>query len=134
MAENVKTIKRVLIAGNAVILTSNLKTDDIKKLNKYAEKTLCLIDPETKDEIFRITTGSTGSVNKYGITFSETNAEGNAQITIMLPDNITNKKEYVKETYFDIMNKLTQLENNAIKANKNINTILETFANTIEEV
>mgnify|MGYP007037131039 CR=1 FL=1 len=54
--KNVNTTKLIRIVGNAIVLTSNLKLDTIKKMEKYNNNALCLVevDKDMKAEIEEI--------------------------------------------------------------------------------
>jgi hypothetical protein len=110
--EEVKETKRIKIAGNAIVLTSKLKLDTIKKLEKYVPNALVLVSTEKDEEteIFRIATGKVGSVSKYGISFATADKNGFATITTNIPEDVTDKKEYVKDNYATILLMLKDIE------------------------
>ena len=110
--EEIKETKRIKIAGNAIVLTSKIKFDTIKKLEKYVPNALVLVstNEEEQKEVFRIATGKTGSISKYGIVFATANKDGFATITTNIPEEITEKKEYVKDNYALILAMLKDIE------------------------
>lgn len=79
---------KATVVGSAVVITSNVKLEDIKTVKKYDPDKLVLMGGEENKEpvfAFGITDGP-GKVNKFGMEFSATpNAEGKAIVTLMLP-------------------------------------------------
>ena len=76
---------KVTVIGEAVVVTSDLKLEDIETAKKYRPEALKLF--KDKEQIFEIDTSdrSSGSINKYGATFSKTtDAEGHATITLQV--------------------------------------------------
>lgn len=110
--EEVKVTKRIKIAGNAIVLTSKLKLDTIKKLEKYVPGALVLVSTEDNEEreIFRIATGKTGSISKYGVSFATADKDGFATITTNIPEDVTDKKVYVKDNFATILLMLKDIE------------------------
>lgn len=87
--------------GDAAVLTADFSYADLQKLAKYNPKALVEVDPETKDEIFRIAVGSNGSLSRAGIVFTGANDQGNATCTLSMPANLSNEKktEYIQEKF-----------------------------------
>lgn len=113
MAEKEKETKRIRIAGNAFVLTSKLSLDTIKKMEKLDNNALCLVEEDNEGcdrEVFRIQSGKIGSVSKYGIVFTEANANGKATVTQLLPEGVTDKKAYIKENLGTVIFMLEDLE------------------------
>lgn len=112
LSKEVKETKRIKIAGNAVVLTSKLKFDTIKKLEKYVPGALVLVSTEDNEEreIFRVATGKTGSISKYGISFATADKDGFATITTNIPEDVTDKKVYVKDNFATILLMLKDIE------------------------
>lgn len=109
------TPKLTLINDSILILTSNLKLEDIKKLEKTDKGALTLAETDSdgyETELFKIATGPAGNITKYGITFDSQNKDGYACATIILPklENITTK-EYIKTELYSVFLYLTRLEN-----------------------
>ena len=107
-----KVPTRVKIVGNALVLTSTLKFETIQKMEKYNRDALCLstFKNDEEIEIFRIGTGKTSSINKYGITFMEANKNGLATATVLLPEGVTNKREYIKDNFATALFMLSDVE------------------------
>jgi len=79
---------KITIAGEACVVTSTMKVEDIRTIQKYRPDALILKGGEDGSEpIFRIglTDDSTGCINRYGAEFySETHdAEGRATMTLI---------------------------------------------------
>lgn len=112
LSKEVKETKRIKIAGNAVVLTSKLKLDTIKKLEKYVPNALVLVSTEDNEEreIFRVATGKTGSISKYGVSFATADKDGFATITTNIPEDVTDKKVYVKDNFATILLMLKDIE------------------------
>ncbi len=107
-----KNEKRIRIAGNALIITSKVKFDTIKKLEKYNNDALVLCEQDNDEikEVFRISTGNSSSISKYGVTFMEADKNGYAVATILFPENVKDKKEYVKDNFGTALFMLEDLE------------------------
>lgn len=125
----------IKILGNAAVLTSTLKVEDINKLARFKPEALKIINKETKDEIFAISFGhklSIGykpSITSHGVSFTDKTEDGYAQTTITLPSGFENdedKIEYVKSQYGYILLNLNELEDQAQKA---LNVTAAEFAN-----
>ena len=135
--ETKKEIKRIKIAGNAYVLTSKLSLDTIKKMEKLDKDALCLVEADGEgctNEIFRIESGKIGSVSKYGIVFAEADADGNATVTQLLPEGITDKKTYIKENLAQIIFMLTDLEDLAATRCAELQAAYDELDKDIEEV
>ena len=66
---------KITIAGEAIVVTSSLKLEDIKKVEKYRPKALYLMGGEDgKEPIFRVSAPKRGegSINKVGAEFVDT--------------------------------------------------------------
>lgn len=106
---------KLKISGNAIVLTSELKLDTIKKMEKYNPDALVIFN-ETKDgdreEVFKIGSGAVSGISRFGITFAETNKAGLAVATILLPETVAvgDKKQFVKENFANALFFLQDLE------------------------
>lgn len=108
-----KRTPRVRIMGGAFVITSKLKFEDIKRVEKLSNKSLCLVEVEDEDcitEVFRIATGAVASFSKYGITYNEANTDGYAIATATFPADVKDKKEFVKEYLAEAILMLDELE------------------------
>lgn len=103
----------ITIAGNAVIITSSMKLEDIKTVEKYRPKALVLMGGEDgKEPVFKVGTGCAGSVNRYGITFADaTRGENGGFATITLTEEFCgDPAEFVAEKYGVAIANLNALE------------------------
>ena len=109
---------KIKILGTAAVLVSDVKTSTLETLKKYKPAALKLIDPETRDESFAVTTGKTSSISKHGVCFTNTNEDGYAEVTIELPVAIENneKKQYVADNYGYTLLNLNSIERQITKA------------------
>lgn len=101
--------------GEAAVLFSLIKLDQLKALLKYIPSAATLTDEETKEELFRIGIADSGlgTVNKYGISFSPTPSEdGDAQVTLTLPDEHGDIKDYLEDHYAEAILNLQKIESN----------------------
>ena len=128
--------KKIKIAGNAIVLTSTLKFETIQKMEKLDKNSLCLVEVKNdeENEVFRIATGKQGSISKYGIVFSEANKNGYATATVLLPENVTDKKGYIKENFMTTLIMLNQLEEVVATHCAELETMYENLENEIEEI
>ena len=106
---------KVVVAGEAVVITSSLKLEDIKNIAKYRPGELTLKGGENgKEPIFAIgvTTGA-GSINQNGASFGREASDGSTLATITMiaegqkPGNI---KEWVADTLGGALVNLNALE------------------------
>lgn len=92
---------KVTVAGDAMVVTSAIKFDDLKTVEKYRPEALTLKGgKDGKEDIFKVgTTKGAGSINTYGVSFKESRGDGHfAQITVMLP-SVDDVKEYISDKY-----------------------------------
>ena len=106
---------RINVIAKAVVVTSTLKIDEIKMVKKYRPEALTLFEGEgdKKEPVFCIgLTRGAGEINQYGASFSEnTLGDGKeAQVTMILPDGISDVKEYVSDAIGRAVIKLNKLE------------------------
>lgn len=106
---------KIVVNGAAVVITSTLKVEDIKTVQKYRPDSLTLYKGEGKDKtpVFRAgLTGSYGTIGNCGVSFGGTNADGYAVATLLLPDNLPADKvaEYVSDNVGVHVLKLNELE------------------------
>ena len=108
----------VKIVGDAVVITSALKLEDIKLVQKTFPKKLSLYEEDETGKMnpyFRVEVG-TGEVrptdvSQYGITFRKESREGGfAQITCKIPAGEGDPKELVAEAFGGPLMSLCALE------------------------
>ena len=128
--------KKIKIAGNAVVLTSKLKFATIQKMEKYNPAALVLVETRKDEdvEVFRIATGKIGSISKYGVVFSEADKDGYAIATVLLPENVEKKKEYIKDNFATVLFMLADLEDSVTTACAELEAAYAKLDDDIEEV
>lgn len=95
---------KVNIVGEAVVITSSMKLEDLVKVKKYRPDALVLKGGEDgKEPVFRIgvNENGTGCINQYGAEFSSAShdAEKLATITIIADKDVEN----IRETVADVL-------------------------------
>ena len=105
------------LVGDALVITSALKTAEIATLSKYQPKALSVFetadDGQTKVEAFRVSVGN-GGVNDYGITFNGTSRDGNGFATLTIKfggsDNPETAKKEIAAQYGGAIAYLNKVE------------------------
>lgn len=104
----------ISILGEAAVLISMFQMENLKTILKYKPSALVIQDEETKEETFRvnIAKAGAGTMNRYGISFSPTpDKNGWAQVTVSLPEEHGDPKDYIEDTYGETILNLKKLEN-----------------------
>lgn len=105
---------KIVIAGDAVVLTSELKLEDIKTIEKYRPEALVLKGGEDgKEPLFRLgTTDGPCKISQYGAEFSnETRDETKrAMMTLFIKGDSENIKEVVADKFGSCVAMLNKLE------------------------
>ena len=88
------------VIGNALVVTSALKREDLETVAKYRPEAMTAYEGEgdAKTPVFKVslTDRDAGSIGKYGITFGPTtDADGKARMTIVIAD--FEKQELIDE-------------------------------------
>lgn len=102
-AENAADEATALITGSAMIITSTATPEQIKMLKKYRPSALKLYEGEgaAKKEVFMVDIQSNepGVISKYGAVFStRTDKNGKATITMDIPTDVEDVKEWAADT------------------------------------
>lgn len=103
----------IVIAGDAVVVKSNLSLEDIKTIKKYQPKALTLMGGEDgKEPIFAVSVSAdAGDINIHGASFGRADAEGKATITMVMPGVPTDKaKDWVADRLGVAITNLNALE------------------------
>lgn len=107
---------QVKIAGDAIVVTSALKLEDIKKLEKYRKGALTLMGgKDNKEPIFAIgSTSGAGSINANGASFGRATRDDDkyATITMVIPESAAGGdiKAYVADLLGEALTNLDALE------------------------
>ena len=105
----------IKIVGDACVITSGLKLEEIKLVNDTYPKYLTLFEEEDgkKNPVFKlaVATGK-GSISEFGISFGRTtnDGEGYAQLTVSVPEGAGDVKERVAKAYGTAMMHLNIIE------------------------
>ena len=107
---------RIYITGAAAVLVSGVKLEDWKKADKYAPESLKIVN-DKGDPVFRIVVDEGGgTVNEYGICWgSYTSEDGYATVTVLLDDDIEDKKAAVMDIMGSAILDLTEIEKGMFK-------------------
>lgn len=107
-------MSKIKIAGNAVIVESDLALEDIKTVKKYRPSVLVLNEEVdgVKEPVFAIdVAGNTmGSLDCYGAVFGGSTEEGNALITMIVGGEAANIKKWVGENLTGAIMNLNKIE------------------------
>lgn len=92
---------KIIIAGDAVVITSSMKFEDLLTIKKYQPDALTLFGGEEgKDPIFKVdvTTGA-GSINQFGASFAKATRDDEklATLTMSIIDATDDVKEWVAD-------------------------------------
>lgn len=87
---------KITIAGNSYVVTSEISMEDLETVKKFRPSALALVDPETKEALFKVGIG-VSSLSDYGVSFGGiSNDESKlATATLPIPADVENAKEYV---------------------------------------
>lgn len=94
---------KINVLGQAVVITSGMKLEALKKLKKYRPDALVLKGGDDgKEPVFRIgvTSDDAGSINEYSAVFGgETHDDAKlATITLAIPEGVEDVRNFVAET------------------------------------
>lgn len=95
---------KIVIAGDAIVVTSSKSLKALKTLEEYHPNALRLVETDDngkKVEVFRVETAvSNGSINTNGATFASCTHDeaGLATITMPIPAGIENVVDYAAKT------------------------------------
>jgi hypothetical protein len=130
-------MSKTKIVGNAVVITSDLKAEEILKVKKFTKSGLKLKD-EKGNEIFAIdyTPGGCSSISEHGIIYAETNAEGYAQISLLISEDVKpeDRMAVILDKYAIALGNLNTLETCIREAATGLNATIETIKEGIEVV
>ena len=108
---------KITIAGEAVVVTSSCKLEDLKQVAKYRPEALTLFGGEDgKEPIFRVAVveHGAGSIGKYGAEFSTHTHDDEklASVTLVFPDGFSGGdiKECVSDQLGSAILNLNKLE------------------------
>ena len=100
------------ISGASAVLVSDVALSDWERVEKFNPEEMVILDEE-KEPIFKVKVASEGpgSVNEYGVTFGAyTNEGGKATVTVLLDEEIDDKREAVREIMGTALLTLNEIE------------------------
>ena len=105
---------KITVAGKAIVLTSSLKREDIKLIEKHRPEALTIYSTsdDGKEPVFMLRAGEKDSINEFGISFAgETHDEKLASLTAFFPfEENENIRETVADMFGTAVKHLEQLE------------------------
>ena len=115
---------KILVAGNAVVITSAVKFKDLEVVTKYRPEALTLYGGEDgKTPIFAVAIGK-GEISQYGISFSDETRDNDKFATLTLANCldgvVENVADYVADKYGAAITYLNEIE--------------ETIPNVLEDI
>ena len=126
-------MSKVICVGNAVVLVSSMKFEDILKIKKYRPDALTVKD-EDGNQVYAITaTCGNGAIGKYGAEFGGKphDEDGFATIT-MLTDADGDIKEYLVDTLGAAIKHINDIESKAADVIAEIDADRAAIAEAIE--
>lgn len=122
---------QIVIAGDAAVITSSLKLEDIRTVEKYRPKELVLYGGEDgKEPVYAVgSTNGAGNINAVGASFGRETRDDRklATITMVIPSNVADAKEFIADSLGAAVINLNKLE-------QKIPAVLEEIANEKAEV
>ena len=103
---------KLVIAGAAAVLTSDVKLEDWKRIQEMSGESLTLVD-EDDEPFFKVSVGEgPGAASEYGIEFADetTNQDGKATVTVLLDPTAEDKVGLVKKKIGPALLNLIELE------------------------
>ena len=127
---------KAVINGASCVITSALKPEQILRYKKYHPEALTLVD-EDDEPVFAVDYDpeGPGSLNGFGAVFGcTTNAEGFAQITVMVDPTNEDKKALIADQFGRALLHLSDLETQLIEKIGELDAEEENILSNIEEM
>lgn len=100
----------IKVIGDAMIVTSAIKMEDIKLLQRLDADGLIARDKDD-EPVYAVFTGDLGFMEDTGIRFTGADSNGFATVTILLPPaSQTEREEFIKEKYAMAITALQTME------------------------
>ena len=121
------------IAGNSFCITSAISMADLETVKKYRPSALAIVEPETKETLFKVGLGS-NSVTDYGVSFGgvSNDEEKLATATLPIPHDVEDAKEYVLDKAGLALVNLGKIEDGITAALSEIRTERNTIGENIK--
>ena len=114
---------KINIAGSSIVLKSAVTLEALKKLTKYRPAALDLRDDKEK-LLFKVGVAAEGkgSISDKAVYFAPvTHAEGGfATITLDIPANVKDAKDYAADLLANVFTQLTAMEKTILEASKSV--------------
>lgn len=106
---------RINVTGRALVITSEVKLDDWKSVQKYRGEALKLKEKDedgNKKEVFRVMVDESGmgSVSNFGLCWGAADASGKATVTKLIPDNVEDVESYIVDTFGSVVMNVNKIE------------------------
>lgn len=121
-------MKAIKITNQNLQITSDIKLEDLKKLQAVAPEALILFKKETP--IFRVAAGDCECLSPAGIVFNDATADGSATLIVAREGEIT--REMVMEELGDVFFKLQEVEDQVNGVLESINSKFDRIYSDVE--
>lgn len=106
---------KINVVGRAMVVTSAVKLEDWKSVQKYRASALKLIEKDedgNKKEIFRVMVDESGmgSVSNFGLVWGAADASGKATVTKLIPDCVDDVETYIVDTFGAALMNVNKIE------------------------
>ena len=106
---------KVIIAGDAIVIKSGKKLEQLKTLEKYNPKSLKLFETDedgNKEQVFEVGTGLYADVGQFGVVFASASKDDEklAQVTLNVPAGVVDVKAWAADTYGLVITRLNAVE------------------------
>lgn len=106
---------KINVIGSAIVVTSGISLEAIKLVEKYRPQNLTLFEGEgdKKQAVFKVSTGTSGSISKFGVVFDSATRDADKLAIVTIVDgNIPVEKidQYLIDKIGTSIIKLNQLE------------------------
>lgn len=119
---------KVKVLGRAVVVTSDLKLEDIQLAESIAPSSLKLVDAESKEVLFQVGAGKNcESINDNGAIFSQDN-----MITVLVGGNKPITRKDIKDLLGNAIIKLGRVEKQVAKELPSIEKELDKVISFVE--
>jgi hypothetical protein len=117
---------KITVAGDAVIITSELKFSDIQTLEKFRPNALISYGGDDgKDPMFRIATSTGyGRVDKYGIVFNGEARDGSGKAVVTVSMSIPNENQSEDEIKSALVNAIGEQLGYLVQMEESIPTVV----------
>lgn len=126
---------KITIAGNSYVVTSEISMEELELVKKFRPSALELVDPETKEALFKVGIGAS-SLSDYGISFGGVSNDAGrlAAATLPIPADVENAREYVLDKAGLAIASLNKIEEHIIEALGEVQSERSAIAENIEVI